>query len=255
MTPRAFPGCFPCGNTAVGAAQGCGGWARNPGNVLWPGLQPSPCQAELFHSPMQLYFRNFFSELVLLLLILLKHSHGIFLIVPALGPCCPGMIQAPCPVELHGGLSLGMANPAWFDGFVVDIEFPELQLSQIPQSIPLWISPPCPWDFNFPGGLFFIFSHQDFGSLWLASISAPTHVLIPAPILAPSLLPSLFPSLLPSLFHLCSHLCSHPCSHPCSISVPISVLSLLLSLGRSIQHQPWVPFPLLSLFLGMCCKE
>lgn len=111
VTPRAFPGCFPCGNTAVGAAQGCGGWARNPGNVLWPGLQPSPCQAELFHSPMQLYFRNFFSELVLLLLILLKHSHGIFLIVPALGPCCPGMIQAPCPVELHGGLSLGMANP------------------------------------------------------------------------------------------------------------------------------------------------
>lgn len=73
---------------AVGAAQGGGGWAINLENVLWPGLQPSPCHAELFHFPeMQLHFRNSFSEQVLLLLFLLKHSNGIFFIVPALGPC------------------------------------------------------------------------------------------------------------------------------------------------------------------------
>lgn len=127
VTPGAFPGCFPapCGNTAVGS-QGCGGWAINPRNVLWPGLQPSPCQAELSHSPeMQLHFGNPFSELVLLLLFLLKHSHGIFLIVqPA------GLAQCPIPVELQGRLFLGMAIPALLDGFVVEVEFPELQLSQ-----------------------------------------------------------------------------------------------------------------------------
>lgn len=119
VTPGAFPGCFPapCGNTAVGG-QGCGGWAINPRNVLWPGLQPSPCQAELSHSPeMQLHFGNPFSELVLLLLFLLKHSHGIFLIVQPWGPAAQqGWPSAPSLWSSKGDYSLGWQfQLCWMD--------------------------------------------------------------------------------------------------------------------------------------------